>query len=464
MNHTWNPREVFSVDPQPDTPLTCVGLAKSKPNQPRCMTLIGKPKRIQASRLLDEMSRMPLSGRRYNEAALKEKVKVILKEILCWRHRVRAPNSQNEEVGMKWWGMLQEKHNFLGHFNQATLSATPILSLMLRFAEDEAEIKDTVQGLRYRLGSVSQKLEGSERKRALLRANLEERSKLDQIEWEQEDQRRLMEILNLPKQEGQRWKELGLEQEIRKQELTRQEQEITGRGQELLRRERKLAKRELEIARQEEERQEQWRRERRRLEKERLEKERLKRQRLERERLERERLERERVERERMEREREERVRLERERIERERIERERAEQARLERERQEQAREQARLAQARQEQERRSLARREADRLLQLSRQNAQNFPRAPAHRTVLRRPLTNCYVCFDPIPTFADAQWCRAQCGQNICNECFVSWQAREPDIWGRLQRCGFWYVYFSFDLNLFSRFFVGWGEVLI
>ncbi|KAB8303522.1 hypothetical protein EYC80_004933 [Monilinia laxa] len=54
-----------------------------------------------------------------------------------------------------------------------------------------------------------------------------------------------------------------------------------------------------------------------------------------------------------------------------------------------------------------------------------------------VRRKALEECFACLEPIRAPEDAEWCRAQCGQNICNGCFELWHVNQPV--GVLLRCG-------------------------
>ncbi|KAF4624458.1 hypothetical protein G7Y89_g13712 [Cudoniella acicularis] len=65
----------------------------------------------------------------------------------------------------------------------------------------------------------------------------------------------------------------------------------------------------------------------------------------------------------------------------------------------------------------------------------------RVEPHAAVLRRPLPDtCCVCLETINNASDAVWCRSTCGQNICTECFETWN-RDQSSLGRLVRCVYW-----------------------
>ncbi|KAF7863245.1 hypothetical protein EAF04_007327 [Stromatinia cepivora] len=51
--------------------------------------------------------------------------------------------------------------------------------------------------------------------------------------------------------------------------------------------------------------------------------------------------------------------------------------------------------------------------------------FQPRPIQRPLLRKPLGDCPLCFEPIAQDEDAEWCRAQCGQNVCKGCFEQWR---------------------------------------
>ena len=57
-----------------------------------------------------------------------------------------------------------------------------------------------------------------------------------------------------------------------------------------------------------------------------------------------------------------------------------------------------------------------------------------------VIRKPLTDCPVCFLPITDASDAVWCRGSCGQNMCYGCFLLWINQLLDQ-GRQVACGYW-----------------------
>ncbi|KAF7956807.1 hypothetical protein EAE96_004133 [Botrytis aclada] len=62
--------------------------------------------------------------------------------------------------------------------------------------------------------------------------------------------------------------------------------------------------------------------------------------------------------------------------------------------------------------------------------------FQPRPVQRRVQRKPLGDCYSCLEPINRSEDADWCRAECGQNICNGCLQEWMRNQV---GRELRCG-------------------------
>jgi hypothetical protein len=77
--------------------------------------------------------------------------------------------------------------------------------------------------------------------------------------------------------------------------------------------------------------------------------------------------------------------------------------------------------------------------------------MPRAPApsitsvarqqRMQICRRPLTDpCPVCLLDINDPSDAVWCKASCGQNVCNDCFGEW--REASIDQNIPlKCVYW-----------------------
>jgi len=70
-----------------------------------------------------------------------------------------------------------------------------------------------------------------------------------------------------------------------------------------------------------------------------------------------------------------------------------------------------------------------------------AQAQAQAPARPYVpARKPLVDCYICFEPFGRADDVVWCQGQCGHNVHRECSETWQLHSEYV-GR--KCGYWYV---------------------
>ncbi|KAF7931802.1 uncharacterized protein EAE98_004538 [Botrytis deweyae] len=356
----WDAREIFSIDPKARLRFDCVGIAITMNR--KCKNRIGKPKRIKASELLDQLSALPISGRAYNERGLKAKIKELLDEIICDRHNDGGGQSQVERVGKEWWRkveMAQEAmRNNGAQMIQRRREHRPVADVepaaperaLQRLELNPMEIADQIQDLEERLAR-------DEAERAELMMRIEERRRL--YERIREEQMRAR------------------EREMREAAMRQREEEERRREVERIQRERQ--------------------REANRIREERDEMVRM---------------------------DREFALRLMREEMEEEELIRQEEEEAEAQQERA------ARTA----------LRRLENRRIAQVPVPYPfavpQLFRPRPVQRGVQRKPLTDCYSCLEPIRRHEDADWCRAQCGQNICNGCLQEWMRNQV---GRELRCG-------------------------
>ncbi|KAI9645437.1 hypothetical protein NHQ30_006176 [Ciborinia camelliae] len=413
MSLKWNPREVLSVDPQAEAPLTCVGIDKFNPGNRRCQNATGRHKRLQASGIFDAMSRMPLSGRGYDEGALKEKNREALGELLCWRHR-EGPNwTQFGEVEKQWWekirGAQAQARQVERGYEHAPLEG-----------QAHAQFDQLQVGIPIRPGVAEQGRNPPffpPRPVNPIRAIVPEQAP-PAVQIPQPRLVNLNQIMDRIKfLEGRRDRD---EAELRVIEngLQKRARDVENQVRELERRRTEINRGE-EVARQEEERnQREW-----------------------------EELMAEEQRQHEAARVREETRRREAADAATRMDELRRQDEERRLRARREQflrAQEEARLRQ--------EMERGQADERRQEEQRPPQPQPRNPeiiaapapapaAQQIVLRKPLGECYACYESITRPEGAQWCRAQCGQNICNECFEHWRANQRQ--DRV-RCGFWYVF--------------------
>ncbi|TEY83166.1 hypothetical protein BOTCAL_0025g00270 [Botryotinia calthae] len=372
----WDARETFSIDPKVTPRFNCVGIAVFGNRE--CNNPIGKPKRITAIRLLDVLSALPISGLDYNERQLKEKIKELLFEVLCLRHKDGGGQSQVERVKREWWGKVEIAQAAMrnnggqqpAQIIQRRREYRPFANVEPAAAEWALQpLKVNFMETGGRIQALEERIARDEAERAELMVRVEERRRL--YERIREEERRV--------------------------------------------RERKM--REAAMRQREEER----RREAERVQREREMREAAMRQREEERRREAERMQRERqLEANRIREEREEMMRMDREFA------------FRLAREEEEEEEAQQRV-------EQRALRRVEHRWHAQILYPFAapQLFWPRPAQREVQRRPLRDCYSCLEPIRRNEDADWCRAECGQNICHGCLEECGRNHV---GRELTCGF------------------------
>ncbi|KAG4035490.1 hypothetical protein MFRU_001g02590 [Monilinia fructicola] len=431
MNPKWNPRELFGIDPRTNSPFTCVGVAKSKPRHPRCRNPIGRDKRTQASRLLDSMSKLAISGDDYDEGEVKTKMQELHREVLCWCHKEGATHPQCKDVEEQWWERLRnaqaqriEQVLPLRHRPEAPAAFDPRQSRSLfgsvvpmqalniaaiaqpgrqsrnvdpnleeiadRFRSLErevAEIQEAQRDLQLRLAGVARRRQFARRERAAITGELEEVGRDEEAATGADENRRAQEAARLVEAERQRH-----EADRRAEDERKAQAEQRRRYEEITRQQRERAEREL----------------------------------------------------------------AEQIRTDQALAQEMEDEEQRQEAERQAAARQEAQREERR---ERRIRDRVERVRMWMLApglqpprsppRSQAQYNPEVPASpfhapirrpaelHIVRRKPLDDCFACMEPIRALEDAQWCRAQCGQNMCNECFELWRANQPD--GGQLRCG-------------------------
>ncbi|THV47585.1 hypothetical protein BGAL_0301g00050 [Botrytis galanthina] len=358
----WDARETFSIDPQALSKFECVGVAISMNR--KCKNAIGKPKRITAAGLLDELSALPISGQGYNERGLKAKIKELLDEVICGRHNDGGGHSQVQRVGKEWWRkveMAQEvmRNNGGQHPAQiiqrrreyrhvADMEPAAAERALRRLELNPMIIEDQIQVLEERLAR-------DEAERAELMMRVEERRRLyERIREEQmrARERETREAAMLQREEEERRREVERIQRERQREANR----IRDEREEMVRMDREFA----------------WG-----LMREEMEEEELIRQ-------------------------------------------------------------EEAEAEAQEQRAARRALLRVENARQAQMPNLFAvpQLFRPPPVQGGVQRKPLSDCYSCLEPIHRHQDADWCRAECGQNICNGCLQEWMRNQV---GRELRCG-------------------------
>ncbi|TGO64825.1 hypothetical protein BCON_0005g00220 [Botryotinia convoluta] len=360
----WDAREAFSIDPKATPSFNCVGIAISMNR--RCQNPIGKPRRITAAELLDKLSALPISGQGYNERGLKAKIKELLDEVLCGKHKDGGGHSQVEKVGKEWWRKVEMAQEAM-RLNGGQQSAQ-----MIQQRREYRPVAD---------------VEPAAAEWALQRLELNPMRIADQIQVLEE---------RLARDEAER-AELMMRVEERRR--------LYERIQEEQRREREREKREAAMRRREEEE--------RRREFERIQRERQRQA-------------------NRIRDEREEMVRMDREfalRLAREEVEEE-------ELIRQEEEAQEAQQQRAARTALRRLENRRQAQVPVPYLFAVPQLFRPRPIQSGVQRKPLGDCYSCLEPIRRSEDAEWCRAECGQNICNGCLQEWMRNQV---GRELRCG-------------------------
>ncbi|KAK6606293.1 stress response protein NST1 [Botrytis cinerea] len=380
----WDARKTFSIDPKVTPRFNCVGIAVSENRE--CLNPIGKPKRITAARLLDELSALPISGSGYNERRLKQMIEELLFEVLCCRHKDGGGHSQMERVKRDWWGKIEMEQAAIrndgeqqpAQIIQRRREYRPFANVEPAAAEWALQpLEVNFMGIAGRIQVLEKRIarDGAERAELMVRA---------------EERRRLYE-------------------RIREEERRAREREM----------------REAAMRQREEER----RREDERMQREREMREAAMRQREEERRREAERMQRERqLEANRIREEIEELMKMDREFA------------FRL-------AREEEEEEEAQQRADRRALWRVENRWQAQILYPVAapQLFWRRPAQREVRRRPLGDCYSCLELIRRNEDADWCRAECGQNICHGCLVEWRRNHV---GRQLTCGFCRAVWKFE----------------
>ncbi|KAF7900532.1 uncharacterized protein EAF01_007834 [Botrytis porri] len=373
----WDARGTFSIDPKATPSFTCVGIATSMNR--KCQNPIGKPRRITAVEILDEVSALPISGQDYNERGLKAKMKELLGEVLCGKHRDGGGYSQAEKLGKEWWGKVQMAQAAMrndggrrpAQMIQRRREHRPVADAEPIAAEralQRLEFNPIIMAAQIQV--LENRLARDEAERAELMTRIEERWRL--YERIQEEQRRA--------------------RERREEAMLRREEEERRREAERIQRERQ---REANRIRDE----------------------------------------------------REEMVRMDREFALR--LQREEEEEAELRREEEAEAE-----AEAQQQRAARRAARRVENRrqvqvldLIVLP----QLFQPHPVQREVQRKPLGDCYSCLEPIRRHKDADWCRAQCGQNICNRCLQEWMKNQV---GRELTCGVWFAVPFFSSSTLVR----------
>ncbi|TGO08444.1 hypothetical protein BTUL_0209g00140 [Botrytis tulipae] len=358
----WDARETFSIDPQALPSFECVGIAISMNR--KCKKAIGRPRRITAAKLLDELSALPISGQGYNERRLKAKIKELLGEVICGIHNDRGGHSQIERVGKEWWRKVEMAQEVMrnnrgqqpAQMIQRRREYRPVADVEPADAEwalPHFELNPMI--IEHQIQVLEERLARDEAERAELMMRIEERRRL--YERIREEQMRAR------------------EREMREAAMRRREDEERRREVERIQRERQ--------------------REANRIRDEREEMVRM---------------------------DREFALRLMREEAEEEELIRQEAEEAEAQ---------QQRAA-------RRALQRIENMRQAQMPNLFAvpQLFRALPVQRRVQRKPLSDCYSCLEPIRRHEDADWCRAECGQNICNGCLQEWMRNQV---GRELRCG-------------------------
>ncbi|KAF7887161.1 uncharacterized protein EAF02_003808 [Botrytis sinoallii] len=262
----WDARETFSIDPKARLRFDCVGIAKSMNR--KCKNRIGKPKRIKASELLDQLSALPISGRGYNERGLKAKIKELLDEVICERHNDGGGHSQVERVGKEWWRKVEMAQEAIrnnegqqppqmiqrrrGYRPVADVEPAAPERALQRLELNPMEIADQVQDLEERLAR-------DEAERAELMMRIEERRRLyERIREEQmrAREREMREAAMRQREEEERRREVERIQRERQREANR----IRDEREEMVRMDREFALRlmreemeEEELIRQEEE-------------------------------------------------------------------------------------------------------------------------------------------------------------------------------------------------------------------
>ncbi|CAD6454192.1 52b3f414-9f67-4646-afe2-4f4b5e5a8042 [Sclerotinia trifoliorum] len=382
MRNQWNAREIFSIDPKGDTLFNCVGISKSKPGHPRCLKPIGKPRRTAAARLLDELSSLPISGGDYSEREVEEIMEDLLGEVLCYIHKQGGSHPQNEEVGGRWWGRVERVQLSLQRGVEEQVRAQSPLRMVERERyQIPVAVREPVVTARNFVPFGKYKMLASESQREEAQREEAQREEAQREEAQREEAQR---------EEAQREEE----RRMREETARRERQEA-------------LRLREEESQREEAQREEAQREEAQREEAQREEAQREEAQILHQSQLQAQR----------------------------------RSEDAelQLERDRQIQVLQQQHEATAHL-QNTRDIRSRRLDVPQPVAIQSIFQRPTIaipepittqpplqphPIQRPLLRKPLDDCPLCYEPIARDEDAEWCRAQCGQNVCKECFAQWR---------------------------------------